>query len=304
MTRVGLIGLGRWGRRLAEVLAGESLLSRCCSTSVGDGRIWARGNLPGVPWTADIGELVAATDVDAVAIATPVSTHFALAELALLHGKDVFVEKPLATDVDEAERLRRLAAKRAKTLMVDHTFLFDANIANLIDLVRNDPPRQIFMKWTKWGTFDDPMLWSLLPHDIALSLSLIEDVPQKIAGVGDISNRSCHRSLITLEYEQGEVVIIEVDRMVASRAKEVHVVTRSGKKYAWVNGELLGAPGTPAQLREAGKSSLVNAVRHFVDVREGRSLLEFDAGFAVKVTRVLCGIAAVQRAIRKDHAER
>lgn len=298
MTRIGLIGLGRWGRRLAEVLNREALLSWCCSTSAGDGREWARSNLPQVRWTADVDELISAVDVDAVAIATPVSTHAALVRSALLGNKNVFVEKPLATDFGQAEALLRLATRRSKTLMVDHTFLFDANISKLIDLVRDDPPQRVFMRWAKWGTFNDPILWSLFPHDVALALSLVKQTPQRITCDGDPSDPGCHRSSVTLGYSRGVAVEIEIDRMVTARTKEVRVITRSGKTHVWVNGGLRGAHGSSVLLRKAGILPLSNAIRHFVDVVEGRSAPEFDATFAVEVTKVLCDIGTAQQAAR------
>ncbi len=310
VTRFGLIGLGRWGRRLAAVLEREGHLSLCCSTADGQGREWALANLPDVPWTADPDELIASGQVDAVAIATPLSTHASFAERALSGGKHVFVEKPFATDRATADELHRLAGVSTGILMTDHTFLFDANMTVLADVLRHDAPRQVSMSWAKWGTFEEPMLWSLFPHDIAISLALFRDVPQNIEVTTDPSDRQCHRSSVTLTYPEGQTAEIAIDRTAASRAKEIRVSTETGREYVWRDGQLFGAqhdPHVPLQhagpptplgprssltlLRPTGAPPLSNAIRYFTDATRNRpGVIRSDSAFSVQVTKILSDI--------------
>ena len=120
--RFGVIGWGYWGPKIARNL---DSLSHAAVTMVADTDASRFSNLAvNQPWiqTTTFIEDFFRSDVDAIVIATPVSTHFQLAREALLHGKHVLVEKPLTANVAEAEELVTLAIKQQRTLMAGHTF--------------------------------------------------------------------------------------------------------------------------------------------------------------------------------------
>ena len=121
--RIGQVGLGNWGRNLARVFDDVAAVTWLCDASEARREEFAE-RYPEARVTGDFDELLAADDVDAVVIATPVPTHFPLARTALEAGKHVFVEKPPAMRVAEMEELIGLADSRGLVLMPGHLLLY------------------------------------------------------------------------------------------------------------------------------------------------------------------------------------
>jgi predicted dehydrogenase len=139
------------------------------------------------PWiqTTTLNEDIFRSDVDAIVIATPVSTHFQLAREALLHGKHVLVEKPLTASVTEAEELIALAQEQQRILMVGHTFEYNPAVNELRKLVQSGELGKIYCieaERVNLGLFrnDINVIWDLAPHDISILLYLLGKKPEKI----------------------------------------------------------------------------------------------------------------------------
>src|SRR5712664_3454604 len=125
MIKFGVVGYGYWGPNVVRNLTS---LEGVQVVSVADKSATARRRIqkayPAIRVTGDSSELMTATEIDAIAVVTPVWTHFEIAKAALENGKHVFVEKPLTSNAAEAEELINLAARKNLQIMVDHTFLF------------------------------------------------------------------------------------------------------------------------------------------------------------------------------------
>ena len=136
MIRVGVIGYGYWGPNLARCL---SETEDCQLTAIADqspvALKRAARRYPGALLTTNWVEVVRNSAIDAVAIATPVESHFEIAAASLLAGKHVLVEKPITRTVEEAQRLIDLAAAKGKIVLVDHTFCYTPAVEMLSDLV-------------------------------------------------------------------------------------------------------------------------------------------------------------------------
>ncbi len=137
MIRVALIGYGYWGPPVARNFHN---LEDCELVMISDRRAEqlrrAKQAHPGVAVTADACEAITSPDVDAVAVVTPVWTHFELAKAALEHGKHVFVEKPFTSTSAQAEELIELADRKNLQIMVDHTFLFTGAVKKIRQLIQ------------------------------------------------------------------------------------------------------------------------------------------------------------------------
>lgn len=174
MVRVGVVGFGYWGPNLARNLreaAGGHLAA--IADSRPERRALAAKKHPGVPLYADAGELIASADVDAVAIATPVSTHFELGLSTLKSGKDLLVEKPLAGSAAEAARLVEMAERDGRVLMVDHTYVYTGatdKIAQLIDSGEIGDVCYYDSIRINLGLYQDDVsvVWDLAVHDISM----------------------------------------------------------------------------------------------------------------------------------------
>jgi len=177
--RVGLIGFGYWGPNLARNL-GE--IRGVSVTAVADRRADRREAVaarhPAVRLFDDPAELIARPDVDAVVVATPVSTHYELGLAALKAGKDVLIEKPLAATGAEAEMLVEVAAREGRVLMVDHTYVYAGAVRKIADLVETGELGEIRYYDSlriNLGLFqsDVSVMWDLAIHDIALLQFLV-----------------------------------------------------------------------------------------------------------------------------------
>src|SRR3954465_7813063 len=136
VIKIGMIGYGYWGPNVARNC---QLISRCELVAISDkcpeSLRRAKQAFPRTWLTTDSNDILRSPDVDAVAIVTPVWTHFDIAKEALENGKHVFVEKPFTTSVAEAEELIEIASSRNLQIMVDHTFLFTGAVKKMKQLV-------------------------------------------------------------------------------------------------------------------------------------------------------------------------
>ncbi|HET8558791.1 MAG TPA: Gfo/Idh/MocA family oxidoreductase [Gaiellaceae bacterium] len=177
--RVGQVGLGYWGRNLARVFDDEADLAWLCDASETLREEFAR-RYPNARTTGDFAEMIAADDVEAVVIATPVPTHFPLAKAALEAGKHIFVEKPPAMRVAEMEELIAIAEARGLVLMPGHLLLYHPGVQKLKELVEDGELGEVLVVYGNRQNLgkirkDENALWSLGVHDLSVILYLIEE---------------------------------------------------------------------------------------------------------------------------------
>jgi predicted dehydrogenase len=182
--RFGVIGWGYWGPKIARNLASIPQASVTMVADLDKGRL-ASITEPSMRTTTNV-EDVFATNIDGVVIAAPVYTHFRLAKDALLHGKHVLVEKPLTTNVQEAEELIALAKQLNRVLMVGHTFEYSPAVNELRKLVQSGDLGKIYCVETErvnLGLFrsDTNVIWDLAPHDVSILLYLFGKMPERVS---------------------------------------------------------------------------------------------------------------------------
>ena len=183
--RFGVIGWGYWGPKMARNL---DSLPHAMVTMVADLDAHRLATVPInqlLPQLTTQVEQLWRSDIDGVVIATPVQTHYRLAREALLHGKHVLVEKPLTTNIAEAEELIALANEQERVLMVGHTFEYNPAVNELRRLVRSGDLGKIYCieaERLNLGLFrsDINVIWDLAPHDISILLYLLGEKPERI----------------------------------------------------------------------------------------------------------------------------
>ena len=189
-VRVGVIGYGYWGPNIARNL---SALDKCDFVVICDRNAAAlkraQKTYPGVHLTTDPDEVLQSPDVDAVAIVTPVWTHFALAKKALENGKHVFVEKPFTSTSAQAEELIELASRKNLRIMVDHTFLFSGAVRKIRELVDKGTLGKLYYfdsTRVNLGLFqhDVSVVWDLAPHDLSIMDYILRDQPEAVVATG------------------------------------------------------------------------------------------------------------------------
>jgi len=190
MIQVGVIGYGYWGPNLVRNFNsnGSSQVTMVCDR-LPQSLEKVKKAYPRTKVTTDHNELILDPDVDTVAIATPVFTHYELARKVLETGKSVFVEKPFTSTVAEAEELVELAEKKNLKIMVDHTFLYTGAVKKIKELMDGGVLGDLYYfdsTRVNLGLFqhDVNVVWDLAPHDIAIMNYLIGKRPTGVVATG------------------------------------------------------------------------------------------------------------------------
>ena len=190
MVRVGVIGAGHWGPHLIRNFDNRrtSVVAWVADRDP-DRLAQVRARFPDVQVTEDAGAVIADPGVDAIVVATPTTTHHALAKQALDAGKHVLVEKPLATTVADAEELDALAKQAGLVLMVGHVFLYNDGVRWVKDFIDTGKAGRIYyigMVRTNLGPIrmDVNAAWDLAAHDISIANHWLEATPVGVAARG------------------------------------------------------------------------------------------------------------------------
>jgi len=202
---VGVVGCGYWGPNLVRNFR---KIPNCTVKAICDMNQERLGHLqslyPEVQTLTDFDRFLWDTALDAVAIATPVNQHHALAKAALLAGKHTFIEKPMASSSAQCEELIDIAKQKGLVLMVGHTYLYSAPVKKIVDLVDSGDIgviRYINCRRLNLGLFqkDINVAWDLAPHDISIILHVFREPPLSVncsgnahvtAGIEDVTNMS------------------------------------------------------------------------------------------------------------------
>jgi len=188
---IGQIGCGYWG---PNVLRNFSAQPGCWVKYVAEinpeRQAYVRANFPRSEVVSQTDALLSDSEVDAVVVATPAASHHALAKQVLESGKHVFVEKPLATSTEQADELVNLAAASGKTLMVGHTFLYNAAVRYAKKLLADESLGQLYYIYSQRLNLgqvrsDVNAWWNLAPHDVSILMYLMNDErPVSVSAVG------------------------------------------------------------------------------------------------------------------------
>ncbi len=186
----GVIGYGYWGPNVVRnlmSLEGSEVRAIAEINPAAQGR--ARKAYPGVKVTPSAMEVISSSEIDVVAIVSPVWTHYDLTKAALEHGKHVFVEKPFTSTAAQGEELVNLAQQKNLKIMVDHTFLFTGAVKRIAQLIDEGALGNLYYydsTRVNLGLFqhDINVLWDLAPHDLSIMDHLIKCSPEAIVATG------------------------------------------------------------------------------------------------------------------------
>jgi predicted dehydrogenase len=227
-----VIGCGYWGPNLIRNLgvAHRSRVTLC--SDLDQSRLDHMQELyPSLKTTRDYRDILADPDISAVAIATPVSTHFKLAMDALAARKHVFVEKPLAQSSEQCLELASEAARRNLVLMVGHTFVYTAAVNKIRDLIAAGDLGEIYYinsTRVNLGVFqpDINVVWDLAPHDVSIMNYILGTRPERIAGHGKSYIRPGVEDVafLDLEYPKGVIANIHVSWLDPCKIRRTTVV--------------------------------------------------------------------------------
>jgi len=190
MLKVAIIGFGYWGPNLVRNFSGNKNFVVAKVADFRQERLdFLRRTYPAIEITTNPEIIFNDPAIDAIAVATPVFTHFQFAKAALKNGKHVLLEKPMTSSSQEAEELIGLAEKKNLSLMVDHTYLYTGAVQKMKQLIDSDTIGKIkYLDSTRinLGLFqpDINVLWDLAPHDISILTHLVSEKPYSLNATG------------------------------------------------------------------------------------------------------------------------
>ena len=233
-VRVAAVGCGYWGPnviRNLDAVPGFDLRWVCDADPERLAPVAAR--YPSTRATADLDELFDDASVDAIYLATPVSTHYDLTRRALRQGKHVLIEKPMATTVEQSEELAALAAANRLTLMVGHTFVFSPPVRKVKELLDSGLIGPIYYVETtrvNLGLFqkDVSVLWDLGPHDVSILIYWLGEVPTQVSARGRsyLGEALEDVAFLTLEFPSGILAQVQISWLAPSKLRRTSIVGR------------------------------------------------------------------------------
>lgn len=230
--RVGVIGLGYWGPNLVRVIQElpEAEATWICDVNP-ESLIRVGRRYPAAQKTRQVARVLADREVDAIAIATPVSTHYPIAIAALAAGKHVFVEKPLAASSEEALELLDKAESAKLVLMPGHTFLYSPPVNLVHDLIRSGELGELYFVSTSRVNLglhqpDVSVAWDLGPHDFSILRYWLDEMPSRVSALsrGCVFPGTPDVAFINLEYPSGTLAHVELSWLAPSKLRRTAVV--------------------------------------------------------------------------------
>lgn len=325
--KIAVIGCGYWGvhyTRIFRSLEGSELRAVCEANATRRNELAQR--YPGLDIESDLNRLLAREDVDAVVIATEARSHHAIARQALLAGKHVLVEKPLALDSGDCRELGRLAGQLGLTLMVGHTFIFNPGVKLLRTLLESGSVGKLHYLYAQRSNLgpirnDVSAVWDLAPHDISIFNYLLDSTPSWVSATGGSFLRADREDVafVAMGYPDGTVAHIHVSWADPEKTRKIVLVGSEGRAAfndtATTNTVEVVRTGVTARPDESSRQNgsltfgtgaveypepdkgepLLLQSMHFLDcIREGaRPLTSAEAGTAVVLT-----LEAIGRSLR------
>jgi len=255
VTKVAVAGLGHWGKNLVRNFDDLADLVALCDHSPEQQEAFGK-RYPSARMYGDFGEMVEDPTIEAVVVATPVPTHYALSKQALLAGKHVFVEKPPAMRGEEMEELVALAEERDLTLMPGHLLLYHPAVQKVKELVDAGDLGDVLYVYGNRQNLgiirkDENALWSLGVHDLSVILYLLDEEPNEVwahgnafltPGVEDVvfcylrfpSGKMAHMHLSWLDpHKMRKITVVGLDQMVVFDDMEVERKVTVYEKGPW-----------------------------------------------------------------------
>jgi protoporphyrinogen oxidase/predicted dehydrogenase len=296
--RIGVVGVGYWGPNLVRNLA-ESVdfeIAHLCDLR-SDALEAIAQRYPGIPCTTRFEEILGDEHLDAVALATPVSTHHPLAKRVLESGKHAFVEKPLASSSKHALELTALAQANELVLMPGHTFVYSPPVRAIKDLIDSNELGEIYFISSSRVNLglhqpDVSVVWDLGPHDFAILRYWLGDLPAEVSAL----SRSClipeipDVCFINLRYPSGTVAHVELSWLAPSKLRRTAIVgskkmvvyddTSNESVRIFDSGATIPDPGTFGEYRLGYRTGDIVSPR--VDATEPLSLELADFAAAIR----------------------
>jgi UDP-2-acetamido-3-amino-2,3-dideoxy-glucuronate N-acetyltransferase len=307
--QVAVVGSGYWGANLVRNFHELGSLRYVCDTS--EDRLTVARERYGVETTTCLDKVLADPEVDAVVIAAPAVQHFELARKCLLHGKDVYVEKPLSLNAVDGEELVALAAKLNRVLMVGHILEYHPAILEVKRMIQAGELgriQYIYSSRLNLGKLrtEENILWSFAPHDISAILFLLGEQPDRVTAQGGsyLNPKQVDTTLTTLDFKSGVKAHFFVSWLHPFKEQKLTIVggrkmvvfddLERERKLVVYSHRIDWHDRVPVAVKEEGQviplpseEPLRRECQHFLDCIATRQTPRTDGAEGVRVLRVL-----------------
>ncbi len=322
--RVAVIGAGHWGKNLIRNYYELNALGAIVEDNV-DRLSTFLEKYPGVEGFAHYEEVLNDQNYSAVVVATPAETHHPIAKKALLAGKDVYVEKPLALKVEDAEELKTLAAEKDRILMVGHLLLYHPAIVKMKEMISAGEIGRIYHIYSHRLNLgkvrqEENALWSFAPHDISVILYFLDTTPERVSCQGGmfLQPKIHDVTLTSLEFPENQMAHIHVSwlhpfkehRLVVIGSKKMLVFEDSVSENKlrlydtgidWSEGEPIPRKNEWENVKYPDYEPLKAECKHFLQAIKEREQPLTDGQNGVDVLQVL---DAAQKSLTTRETER
>ena len=231
MINIGIIGYGYWGPNLVRNFAETSGAKVAAVSDLDTTKLaLVQRRFPAAKTTADYRELLNDPAIDAIAIATPVNTHFELALAALRAGKHVWLEKPMTESSEQARQLIDEAQRRNRVLLVDHTFIYTGAVAKMKEIIKSGDLGQVFYYDSirvNLGLFqrDVSVISDLAVHDFSILDHLLGEHPVAVSanGTNHFPGTPENLAYVTLFYDSGIIAHTSVSWLAPVKVRQILV---------------------------------------------------------------------------------
>ncbi len=232
MINIGVIGCGYWGPNLIRNFESLSGVNMYMAAEINENKLkQIQENYPRIIATTDYTEIIKNPKIDAVAIATPAFSHAKLAIEALENNKHVFVEKPFAISIKQAEQMNLTAKKYNKILMAGHIFEYTVAVRKIKEIIESGELGEIYYiscQRLNLGLFqqDINVIWDLAPHDVSVILYLLGKEPLKVlaSGASHINPNVEDVSILTMEFENNLIAYIHNSWLDPNKIRKMTIV--------------------------------------------------------------------------------
>lgn len=313
---IAVIGGGYWGKNLVRNFANLGALHTICEIDLQKQNEY-RKTYPDININGDFPSVLEKEEIKGIVIATPAVQHYQMAKVALLAGKDVFVEKPLALTVKEGEELIALAKNQQKILMVGHILEYHPAVLKLKDLITNGclgKIQYIYSNRLNLGKFrtEENILWSFAPHDISVIILLLGETPTEVAAQGGaylnseiadvtITNLSfvngvkAHIFVSWLHpYKEQKLIVVGSEKMVVFDDVAKDKLLLYNHKVNWIERLPVPTKGEAQKIDFEYNEPLKLECTHFLECIAVRKIPRTHGQSALKVLQVL---AAAQESL-------
>jgi predicted dehydrogenase len=331
MIRIGVVGYGYWGPNLVRNFVETSGATVAAVADLDLSKLaQLRKRYPAITVTRDVGDLLADPTIDAIAIATPVQSHYELGLAALHAGKHVWMEKPMCQTSRQARQLADEARQRGLTLLVDHTFIYTGAVLKMGEIIRSGDLGRIYYYDSvrvNLGLFqrDVSVISDLAVHDFSILDYLLDEQPAAVSasGTNHFPGTPENLAYVTLFYDSGSIAHVNVSWLAPVKLRQI-LIGGSKKMITYddlepsekvkVYDKGIHMTDDPSQIQEmrigyrtgdmwAPKLSVTEALRtegeHFIDCIEHRRTPRTDGELGLRVVQI---IEAANQSMRRKGA--